>query len=144
MTICQSELEGKDAIDAILEVVEVGMSRIDGYVILDKRDDGTAGGIGRGDALDAAEDEGMVCDNEVGAKGDGLVDNSRGKVEGYKSSGTLAVGIAEEKSRIVVVLLVFGMEFAVEKMNDFVYCHDEKRFVVVTKMWQYYCVTLCQ
>ena len=36
VTICQSELEGKDAIDAILEVIEVGMSRIDGYVVLDK------------------------------------------------------------------------------------------------------------
>ena len=144
MTICQSELESEDAIDTVGKVVEIGMGGVNGYVVLDERENHASGGVDRGDTLDAAEDERMVCDNEVGAKGDGLVDNSRGKVEGYKRSGALAVGIAEEESRIVVVLLVFGMKFAVEKMNDFVYCHDEKRFVVVTKMWQYYCVTLCQ
>ena len=125
MTICQPEMEGEDTVDALFEIVEIGMGGIDCNIVFDKGDDGTASGIGRCDAFDAAEDEGMMGDNEVGAKGNGFVDNSRGEVEGDKSPRAFAVRIAEEESGIVVVFLVFGMEFAVEELNDFGYCHDD-------------------
>ena len=119
MTICQSELESEDAIYTVGKVVEIGMGGVNGYVVLDERENHASGGVGRGDTLDAAEDEGVVGDNEIGMKGDGFVDDVGGKVYGDKRTGVFGVGVAEKKAGIVVILLIFGVELVVEEMDDF-------------------------
>ena len=55
VTICQSEMERQDSVHTVLEVVEVGVGGIEGYVVTYQFNYQSAGGIGRGDTLHAAE-----------------------------------------------------------------------------------------
>jgi len=60
----------------------------------------------------------MVGDDEIGAEGYGFIDDGGGEVQGYQHARAFAHWVAQQGTRVVVILLIFGMELAVEKLYE--------------------------
>ena len=98
------------------------MGGVDGDAVLDEADDGAPGLVVGGDALQAAENEGVVGDDEVEALLDGFVGDGGGEVEGHEDAGARLLPLADEEACVVVVLLQFRMEGGVEPRRHLAYC----------------------
>ena len=119
--VAEAQLFAEGAVDAPRQVVEVGVGGVDGDAVADEADGGAAGLGAVGDALEAGEDEGVVGDDEVGAQGDGFVDDGGGEVEGYEDAAAGLLAVAEEEAGVVVVFLQLGAEGGVEPRDDLCY-----------------------
>ena len=104
---------GQDAVDTSEHIIEVGVGGIGGNVVLYQPHHQSSGGIAGGDALHAAEDKGMVGDNQVGTFGYGLIDHLVGEVEGNEYAAAFLRGVAYQKTGIVVVLLILRVKCTV-------------------------------
>ena len=83
-SVGEAQFLGQDSVDPPVEVVEVGVGRIDGDALLEEAQGQATGGRGRRDAFDCAEDERMVGDDEVGMERHRFVDNGGGDIDGAK------------------------------------------------------------
>ena len=114
---------GKPVVDAADGGVDGGVGRVDADVVADELDErAVLGVVGGGDAVELAEEERVVRDDDVAALADGLVGNGLGQVDGEQDprgggGGVAGVGHRRVHQQPRVVPRVLGVLQRVELVH---------------------------